>query len=66
MIGRTRPPSSNPIVCSTSPSRGVNPTRSRHRCQLTSQPSTVKLGPSGCSISSGLRSARGAPMASAR
>ena len=58
MTGRSRPRSSYPIWCSTRPSRGLYPTRSRHFCQLTAWPSTVKLGPSGWVISIGRTSSR--------
>ena len=50
----------------TSPSRALKPTRNDHFCQLTRLPSTVKLGPSGCVISSGFRSSRNARRAPAR
>ena len=56
MTGRTVPSSSYPTVCRTRPSRAVKPRRSRQRCQRTSQPRTSKLGPSGWTISMGLRS----------
>ena len=42
----------------TGPSRGDQSTRKRHPCQEMSRPSTVKLGPSGCSTTSGFRSVR--------
>ena len=58
MIGRSRPLSRKPIWCSTSPSRAVQPTRNDQFCQRTFQPSTEKLGPSFCTISSGLTSSR--------
>ena len=61
MLGRERAQDAPVLVADlvrTRPSRGVKPMCSRHFCQSTLCPSTVKLGPSGWVISIGFTSAR--------